>query len=354
MNEMSDFSLHVPVKRNICRVIFLISQLMIGIILASACGNGSVEHIRDTRLIILQPIALADGRFDGNFRAMLELLYPHQCHDTAFIQDKISLERIDLPVQVKHEFTTQSNQFREFFDRNNPEKQRTFRTSLFFKSNSAFEKNPDRQFFLAQQISGMSVSNSIGNYLLKYGRGALIYLITSDSTCRNYQISGVQWRADHDFARLNCRIVEDLKKIDKTELPQTTVILIALPPNLAETTMMSQETGAGEEVEDPYKGTGLNCPPDSVVDRINRQRTTILLAFRNLLYYIATTNDADLKTKYRDDALAEIQKIPKVKIEGIPDKDLPRFLFSGFARTVMVFPVENGCKVITGVRISEW
>jgi hypothetical protein len=326
--------------------------LVIGVILAISCVNGSVEHIRDTRLVILQPIPVADDRLDENFMAMLELLYPHQCHDTAFIQDKIILERIDLPVPYKREFTTHPGQFEAFITRNNPEKQRELRTNLFYNSNNSFENYPDRQFFSDPPGSEMSLSNTIGNYLLIHGRGALVYLITSDSTCRNYQISGVQWKVDHDFARLNCRIVEDLKNIDKAELLQTTVILIAVPPENSETTVQS-ETLSGE-IQRSYTAGSSNCPPDSAVDRINRERTAIILAFRNLLYYIATTKDADLKTKYRVDAMAEIQKIPKVKIEGIPDKDLPGFLYGGFAKTVRVLPVENGCRIITGVRISDW
>ena len=349
------------------KTIFLIGLLPVGLLFMASCQNGSIEHIAGARLVILQQIPLVETRFDENFKATLELLYPYECHDTVFIQEQIFLERIDLPVPFKREFLIPPNLMRDFFGSNNPAKKRALREELFYLSDTAFEKKPDRQFLTDSQISSTTPAELIGDYLSRNRTNAFVYLMSNDTTCNNYEIGGVAREVHHDPAKLNCRIVSDLRKKTKEELIHTTVIVVLIPPEIrAEKSAVEQPASTVNDRRQPagasddpasHKGNhrkiGSACPSDSVISNINRQRLVIIQEFRNLLHYIATTSkDKALKDSFREDAWKEIHKIPEVRIEGIPDNDLTRFLSSDFTRNVMVSPVNDRCLVIEGIRIT--
>jgi hypothetical protein len=352
-------------NKTIFPVIFLLAVPFI----MTSCQNDTIEHIGETRLVILQQVPRIENKFDENFRAMLELLYPHVCHDTAFIQDRIFLERIDLSAPYTREFIIPQSLVRDFFGSNNPDKKRALREELFYLSDSSFEKNPGKQFLTDSPISHINQSKAIGAYLMRNRNNAMVYLISSDTLHKKYETGGVSREVWTDFARLNCKIVADLRKKSKEELLNTTVILVAIPPEIIDTTAnpVRPDTICSPKKHNISKGrvdpasrtevskrAGSHCPPDSVVNRINKKRTSIMTEFRNLLHYIATTqDDADLKAKYKEDAYSEIHKIPQVTIDGIPDHDLRKFLNSGFSRNVAVSPVTDHCGVIAGIRISE-
>jgi hypothetical protein len=361
------------------KAIFHMWSLAFALACATSCQNGSVEHISSTRLVILQKIPMAGNKFDENFKATLELLYPHECHDTVFIQEQVFLERIDLAVPYKHEFSIPRSLMRDFFGSNNPDKKRALREELFFFGDTCFERNPDKPFLTDTLTSKADQSKAISGYLSGNRKNSLVYLVSTDTLCKDYLIGGAIKEVHNDYAKLNCRIVEDLRRKTKEELINTTVILIVLPLEINDTATIPAEQDTislvkNQQKSRPVKSTSISakkpqkpgpasanhgksygCPPDSVVSSINKHRNAIITEFRNLLHYVATTSDdADLKRKFKEDAYAEIHKIPKVSIEGIAGNDLQKFLNSGFGQSVIVTPVRDPCKVITGVRIGEW
>jgi len=325
-------------------------------ILAS-CQNGYVGHIAGARLVTVQKIPMAENKFDENFRAMLELLYPYECHDTAFIQDQVFLERIDPDVPFKREFVIPPTLLRDFFGSNNPDKKRALREDLFFLGDSSFEKKTDRQFFTDSRVTKQDQYRLIGAYLLRNRKNALVYLVSNDTSGKTCEIGGVDRKIHNDLAKLNCTIVSDLRKKSSEELLHTTVILVVIPPEVKDTMKNKPEPKASSGVirrKDYRQGTGARCPADSVVSKMNKQRNSVIREFRNLLHYIATTiTDETLKRTYREDAAREIYKIPGVSIEGIPDNDLGKFLNSGFSRNVLVTPVSDPCNLIVGIRITQ-
>ncbi|MCX6269363.1 MAG: hypothetical protein NTW16_18755 [Bacteroidetes bacterium] len=351
------------------RTIFLMGFLPAGLFFTASCENGSIEHMGDTRLVLLQKVPVVETRFDENFKAALELLYPHECHDTVFIQDRIFLERIDLTVPFKREFIIPPSLMRDFFGSNNPDKKRALREDLFYLSDTSFEKKPDKQFITDSLISTTEPAKLIGDYLARNRSNSLVYLMSNDTNCNNYEIGGAAKSVYHDAAKLNCRIVTDLRKKSREELLRTTVIVVIIPPEILETEPgLEQVASAADnrhklvrgavEPAGPkgyHKTTGSACPPDSAIAKINRQRLAIIQEFRNLLHYIATTSkDKALKDSFREDAWKEIHKIPQVRIEGIPGNDLSGFLKSDFTRNVVVSPINDRCQVIEGIRITGW
>lgn len=330
------------------------SLLFAGLVLMTSCQKGDIEHIGETRLVMLQPIPMIDHKFDENFRATLELLYPHECHDTVFIQEQIFLERIDLPVPVKREFVIPPKLWRDFFGSNNPDAKRALREDLFYFSDSSFEKNPDRQFLLDSTANGKDQSKVIGDYLLRNRKNSLVFLISNDTLCKKFAIGGVFKDVHNNFAKLNCLIVSELRKKPREELRNTTVILMVIPPARMDTASNHIKIRNPLIYPGTLHGKGATCPPDSVVNTINKHHQAVIREFRNLLHYIATTSTDDtLKKMYREDAWSEIHKIPGVKIEGIPGNDLHKFLNSGFSKNIIILPVNDQCKVITGILISE-
>jgi hypothetical protein len=360
--------------------------LIIGVAMFTSCQTGSVEHIAATKLVILQKVPVVDNMLDENFKASLELLYPHECHDTVFIQDQVFLERIDLKTPCRHEFAIAPSLLRDFFGSSNPDKKKALREELFYTGDTCFEKKLPRQFLADGEISKEDQPKIIGDYLSRNRKNALVYLVSSDTACRQYQIGGSAREVHSDFARLNCRIVEDLKRKTREELLNATVVLVLLPPETPDTTKSGSAESEEVKVEQkkvvaPVKhtesapvsrdqnkqkkiksatpraersATHPACPPDSVVKKLNLQYTAIVTEFRNLLHYIATTReDAELKRRYREEAISKIHQIPHVIMEGIPGNDLQAFLNSGFSRNVTVSPVMDRCKVIAGIRIGE-
>ncbi len=341
--------------------------LVAALAFAISCQNGSIDHIGGTRLVILQPIPMVENTFDEDFKAMLELLYPIECHDTVFIQDRIFLERIDLAVPFKKEFVIPSSMLRDFFGSNNPDKKRALREELFYGGDTCFEMKPDRQLSVESQISRAKRPLTIGHYLSRNRKNTLVYLVSADTLCKNYKTGGFTREVHNDYAKLNCRIVSDLRQKTREELMNTTVILVLIPAENDDSTgiALTIDSAANRnasasgikppvasQARMPVEGS-RRCPADSVVIKINRKRQAVISEFRNLLHYIATTvDDADLKRKYREDAFAEMHKIPNVKIEGIPGNDLREFLNSGFSRNVAVSPVVDKCGVIAGVGIN--
>ncbi|MCX6304029.1 MAG: hypothetical protein NT040_03585 [Bacteroidetes bacterium] len=335
----------------------------------ASCRNGVVEHIHGTRLVILQKIPVEANLTGRNFNAALELLYPHECHDTAFIQDHIFLERIDIKESFTREFVIHSSPLRSFLSRNDPHEKRTLRENLFYLSAASFQKHPDKPFLTDAHTGRDYQLAAIRECLSEVEQDMPVYLIGSDTAGKNCEINGVSRMVYTDVAKLNCRIVEDLRKKSKEELRNTMVTIILLPPGLLDNAdgFAGIETGgqhpgvdvknsAGNHLPSKRYRTGLGspCPPDSVVAKTNRKYMSVIEEFRNLLYYIATTSkDEVLKTTFRDDANKEIHNIPNPVIEGIPGNDLNGFLNSGFSRNVVVFPVSDNCGVITGIRIIQ-
>jgi hypothetical protein len=348
----------------------------LGLVVATSCQNGSIEHIAATKLVIVKEIPVVENKFDEDFKAVLDLLYPHECHDTVFIQDQVFIERIDLKIPVKHEFVISPSLLRDFFGSNNPDKKAALREDLMYNSDSAFEKRPDSRFLSVSQAGREEQAKAIGDYLSRNRKNALVYFVGSDSLCKTFPTGSTLREVYFDYARLNCRIVEDLKRKNREELAATTVVLVLVPSQIDDSTAERQFEDNASPASTPQQkpvfkslketpensktrvqqtkspGMSAKCPPDSTVERLNRQYVAIITEFRNLLHYIATTsNDAELLRKYRDDAFAEIHRIPQVVIEGIKDKDLGRFLNSGFRKDVSVTALTNRCKLIVGVRI---
>ncbi len=336
--------------------------MIAGLLLVVSCNNGSVDHINSSTLVIVQKIPVVEKKIDENFKAALHLLYPVQCHDTAFIQDQIFLERIDLKVPFKREFVIAPKLWRDFFGSNNPDAKKSLRENLLYLGDTCFEKNPDRPFLTESMIRGEDQPKVIGDYLSRNGKNALVYLISADTAMKTYEINGSAREVFGDFAKLNCKIVSLLRGKTREELNNTSLILVLIPPpgtvdtatgSLQDSIRMvkkGKKLPAIKTAVIPVKNT--SCPPDSVVNRINKQNNLIINEFRNLLHYIATTNDDELKKWYRQDADEELHKIPGLKIEGIPGH-LPEFLNSGFPKNVKVAPILNNCRVIIGVRIGE-
>jgi hypothetical protein len=162
-------------------VVFLVS----GLAVTTSCQNGSVEHIGATKLVILQKVPYVDKSLDENFKATLELLYPHACHDTVFIQDQIFLERIDLKASSKHEFVVPPSLLRDFFGSNNPDKKRALRESLFYLGDTCFERKPGKQLLAETEISPENQPKVIGDYLTRNRKDALVYLVSFTFADRN-------------------------------------------------------------------------------------------------------------------------------------------------------------------------
>lgn len=328
-----------------------------GFFVMTSCQNRSVGHIGATRLVIMQQIPVIESRFDENFRATLDLLLPHQCHDTAFIQEQIFLERIDLEVPFRKEFVIPPKLWRDFFGSNNPDTKKTLREDMFYLGDTCFEKNTDRQFLAESRLGCTSYQQVIGDFLRR-NRNALVYFISTDTLQKNYDAGGLHRLVHHDPVKLNCRIVEDLRKKPLEELAGTTVIMILIPPGIPDT-LRKQGPVSTRQVQHhraPVKAggrlTNAGCPPDSVVHKANEYHRILINEFRNLLHYIATTEDEELKQKYIADADREIHKIPGACIEGIAGS-LGEFLNSGFSKHVKVFPLTDKCNVITGIKIND-
>jgi hypothetical protein len=324
------------------------------VVLMTSCQNGSVDHVGASRLVILQQIPMVEQQFDGNFRAVLDMLYPLQCHDTAFIQDQVFLERIDLTTPYRREFIIPPKLWRDFFGSNNPEKKKSLREDLFYLSDSSFEKNPDRLFLADRKDGTFDQEKILGEYLWRNRNNSMVYLVSSDTVCNSFGTGPARREVHHDLARLNCRIVEDLKKKTREELMNTTVILVLIPPRTEDSVLHKQAPKAGMSRTPGNKTSGKSpaCPPDSVVTKTNKQNLSIISEFRNLLHYIATTRDDELKRKYREDAEWQIRRIPEVSIAGI-NGSLNAFLNSGFSQQVKVSATHNGCGVISGIKIDE-
>jgi hypothetical protein len=343
----------------------------------NSCQNGSVERIGATRLVLLQQIPLVENRFDENFKAALELLYPHECHDTVYIQDRIFLERIDLKTPFKREFIIPPSLLRDFFGSNNPDKKRALREELFYFSDTSFEKSPDKQFLTDPEVDRIDHAKAIGDYISGIRKNDVVYLISNDTLYKKFETGGIIREVHNDFAKLNCRIVADLRKKSKEDLVNASVILIVIPPEITDPVSnyslqekralpaghqasaghKNGKTSAGasgnERRQGIFTGSGSQCPPDSMIVSINKQRHSVIMEFRNLLHYIATTRrDDTLKNTYRKGAFNEIHKIPEVKIEGLPDNGLDEFLHSDFSGNLIVSPVRDQCEVIIGVRIN--
>ncbi|MDP1621222.1 MAG: hypothetical protein Q8M08_02675 [Bacteroidales bacterium] len=333
----------------------LIACMLAGLVLFTSCRNEYVAHVGATNLVLLEQIPVVENKFDVNFKASLELLYPHECHDTTFIQEQIFLERIDLKMPFKREFVIPTSLLRDFFGSNNPDKKKTLREELFYFSDTCFEKTPDKQFLLESPSDPTSQSRIIGDYLSRNRKNSVFYLISNDTMVKNYTIGRVATEVFHDPAKVNCRIVSDLRKKAGKELSNTTVLIILIPPVIRDSATRNSPL-ASFDTDHPKGirgGKGSPCPPDSVVKKINKHHISVIQEFRNLLHYIATTNKDDtLRRIYREDAYREIHKIPGLKIDGIPGNDLNEFLNSGFSRTPVVSPISDHCKVIIGIRIS--
>ena len=324
----------------------------------AACQNGSVEHLGTARLVILEPIPVTEGKFDEDFRASLELLYPFECHDSVFIQDQVFLDRIDLKPNVTKEFAVASNLLRDFFGSNNPGKKQALREVLFYHGDTCFEKKPGAPFLEATQSCPDTWPALIGDYLSRNRKNSLVYLFSEDTLCVTYPVRGREQVVHHDVARLNCRIVSDLREHAPKALIEMTVIILVIPSGDPEPgqPLLSQDEGslppmpgkrAGKEA-----GRLTSCPPDSAIVRVNKERRAIITEFRNLLHYIATSSDAELKRKYREDARAEIYRIKDVIIEGIPRNDLTGFLNSPFSKMITVDATYDRCGQISGVHIG--
>jgi|GEM_PF-2420713 len=327
------------------------------VLLITACNEGYVGHIGATRLVILQPVPMAGNKSEENFRGTLELLCPHECHDTAFIQERVVLERIDLATPAAKEFVIPQNLVRDFFGSRNPGKKRALREDLLFYGDSAFEKHPGKAFLDTASVTGLDYLKTIGDYLARNRKNALVYFLSSDTLVTTFAAGGIERPVWHDPARLNCRIVADLRKKTPEELAAATVIIILLPPGTDETGSRSapkrnRQSGTAPGREGYPKGAP--CPPDTVVDKLNIHHNAVIREFRNLLHYIATTKTDDtLRRIYRDDAWNEINKIPGLVVQGVPGNDLRRFLWSGFSANISVTPVVDLCGVITGVRFGQ-
>jgi hypothetical protein len=327
------------------------------IIAASSCQNGNIEHVGTARLVILEPVTMADKKFDENFRAAMELLYPFQCHDSVYIQDRIFLERIDLETPYRREFMIPPSLVRDFFGSNNPAKKQSLREDLFFLSDTSFEIRPDTQFLLPTHAEPGMYPRMIGEYLTRNRKSALVYFFSFDTLIRNFPAGGTFRDVYHDIAKLNCRIVSDLRVLPVSDLPGTSVIILIIPQNTTDTAATDYPQGSRNNSSAKQRREGFSgskgCQADTAILRINRERTAIITEFRNLLHYIATTTlDDELKRKYRYAAWAKIGQIPGAVTEGIPGNDLGMFLNSGFSRNVKVYPVFDHCRMIKGVHIE--
>jgi hypothetical protein len=249
---------------------------------------------------------------------------------------------------------------RDFFGSNNPDKKKALREELFYLGDSCFEKSPDKQFLVDSSISVADQSKVIGNYLSRNRKNSLVYLVSNDTLLKKYVIGGVARTVHHDFAKLNCMIVSELRKKAREELIRTMVILIVIPQEPEDTSSIipianTTSPRATKKMASAIikHRAGGPCPSDTEVNNTNKHHSAIIREFRNLLHYIATTNsDASLKSTYQADAYMEIHKIPGVRIEGIPDNDLRKFLSSGFSASVSVSPVYDPCRMIAGIRID--
>jgi len=338
------------------------------IAVTASCRNDSIGHIGATKLVIMQPIPVTDNRFDENFRAVLDLLMPHRCHDTAFIQDQIFLERIDLEMPYRREFAIPPKLWRDFFGSNNPDKTKALREDMLYFHDTCFEKNTDKQFLTESLTGSTGYADIICRYLSRNRKNSLVYLVSADTMRKTFHAGNFSGEVNSDLARLNCRIVGDLRNKPAEELAGLNVILILIPPEANDTLQhqVSVEKTAVRHAAAPppvqaiatkkpviagIPGKNARCAPDSVISRINSERNAIINEFRNLLHYIATTTDDDLTRKYRADADREIRRIPGVRIEGIAG-NLGDFLNSGFSKQVKVLPLTDHCNMITGIRIT--
>ncbi len=342
----------------------------------SSCQSGYIGHSGSTRLVILQPVRMEDRHFTRNFREALELLCPHECHDSTFIQDRVFLERIDRELPFSREFVIAPNLVRDFFGSNNPEKKRALREEILFFGDSAFEKYPDAAFLDTAALSDDETERRIGDFLDRLQGGEFVYIFSRDTLAGYSTYNGKSEPVYHDYARLNCRIVADLAVLERRQQASAGVVVILLPERRKsrdaagiadpEAVDYPVKGPAGEKTASPgerrnrKKDTGSamrpsdrECPPDSAVARLNRERQAVITEFRNLLHCIATTrDDGQLKRRYREEAGRTLLRIPSPLVEGVPSGDLDRFLASEFSARVTVAPLFNGCRVIEGIRIE--
>jgi len=324
--------------------------------LFAACNQDHVGHVGSARLVILQPVPVADGRFGEDFRAALELLYPFRCHDSAYIQDRVYLERIDISPFYRREFTETPNLLRDFFGSNNPAKKRALREEMLFLGDTAFEKRPDSRLLSAASAGTAGYTRILEEYLRRNRANMRVYLLGTDTTQQTIAPGGMTLPVFHDPAALACRIVSDLGREEAARLRELAVAVILLPARAKPFRQPASPRAASPIVADrtdrETPGTPDGCPPDSTVERLNAERQAVITAFRNLLYYIATTGeDAALRQKFRDDALREAGRIPGLRVEGVPG-GLSGFLVSDFGKGTVVTPLTDRCGLIDGVRIE--
>jgi hypothetical protein len=327
--------------------------LIVSLALASSCHQEHIDHVGAAKLVILQPVPQVENRFDEDFRGALGLLYPFQCHDTVFIQERVFLERIDLEAPVRREFSVTPNLLRDFFGSNNPDKTRALREALFFDGDSAFESQPGTLFLTGSSLDPEDYPGLIGAYVARNRKHTLVYLAGSDTARAWFPVGRDTMKVYHDQAKLSCTIVSALREKSREELAGTTVIVILIPPVPADGGDAFGDTRPVSPRKPSGKSYNRGCPPDSVVTATNRQRQEVITAFRNLLHYIATTtDDAELKRKFREDAWEALHTIPEVAVEGIAGNDLRRFLYSGFGSNLQVTPMLDRCRLICGVHIE--
>ncbi|MFZ4522097.1 MAG: hypothetical protein ACOYNC_10340 [Bacteroidales bacterium] len=334
--------------------------IIMGILWLTSCRHDKVAQIAETRLVLFQEIQFQKTKIDGRFRALLELLYPHECHDTIFIQNRVFLERVDLAVPFSKEFRSSSGVMMDFFSVNSPEAKQAERRQLLFTSTNSLENRPWPQLLADSPLDIGDQDNVVRDFLRKTDTTAMIYLASFDPTRTVFAAHGITREVHHDLSKLNCRIVEDLRKRSQEKLKNATVIILLIPPGIqagATDQLMIERTApnrvpVSKEAAGKDRGGGSECPPDSVVEMINKRHNEVIREFRNLLYYIATTNkDEALRKSFREAALREISKIPELTVEGIEDMDLHGFLNSSFRRNVAVVPISDHCNRITGIRI---
>ena len=335
-------------KKYISRVIFALSILAL-----CSCSDGYIGHIHETRLVILQPIPDSNHMIEKHFRSFLTLLYPHECHDTTFIQDEVALERIGTPVPYRNGILRNSDPLRDFLGITDAATMRSQVSRWLFSGMHAIEKNPPGALSMDHSFPATQIRDTLLQYINYRCAGAFVYLISMDTACKTFIIGAETIKVCHDPAILNCRIVSDLRNTGDEEAKESLVVIILIPSGDNGTTMENEPFTPNESSW--IQQAEMNktpCPPANNIGRMNHERDSLITEFRNLLHYIATTKlDVKLRNNFCEEAYREIHRIPGLRVEGIPGNDLHRFLFSGFPVTTTITPIINSCRLITGIRI---
>lgn len=335
----------------------ILLMMLFPLLTVFACREVRSYRVAEVKIAVPGPVPVTGGRVDPAFMAVLELMYPFQCHDTVFLQDRLILERMDLANPVTKEFPVKPGGFSALPGMENPDKRVALVEAMLCQGDQSFERQPGGDFVLSRSWNRQKAYRAIGRSLQNLRRGTLVYLIGPDTAKKVFSGPALQKEIFHDPAKLNCRIVSDLRTIPGEERSTTRVLILYVPPDRVPGYSSGSSALPGEvwyAGDFPGRAGGSGpCPPDSMIRALNVDRMEIIREFSNYLYYISTTRDDDgLKARYGREAADLLTRIPGFRTEGIPGNDLRQFLGSSFRQGTTADPLIDPCGLICGIRID--